>query len=252
MGGNEAWLQIRTRLDGGPWVFSPFGICFSDTNCKATEKGARIWGSFVSAPIFISLFMCIFLATSYDAKSVFSNHCGLQRWLPTLSSVIAPRAAAWAWEWGVSFTCMGRLIFFSHSILPGRFLKERILFLLLYIGSLLGLTFFDSITSGSAHQYFFIVWLIAGVTYFLLTLSAADRPQLSLLRRLLYFYITAVCLAVVSYLLHDLFCVPYALTCFALCEYSIVAVNVFMHNYLCIWNFATLETRWWNKLVFQY
>jgi hypothetical protein len=247
------WIQIRSRLDGGPLAVFTRGICFSDmTDIKLIEHPFWWIGSVVAAPIFISLILCIMLATSKEAVSVFANHCGFTRWLPTLSSVIAPKVSAWAWQLGVCLTCVGRLVYFSHAILPGRFLNARIFLWFVDVSCLLGLSFFSSMEALLAHEVFFLTWLLGGLSFFLLTLMAADRPQLAVLRRCLSFYIAAICTALPAYLLHDSFCVPYALTTFAVCEYSIVTLNVFMHVYICMWNFATLDTRWWNHVIYQW
>jgi len=174
---------------------------------------------------------------NYD-KATYT-HCEVPELLPSISAVIGGfEVQRFVWTFSVAFTTGPRLVFckLQQANLREKFnskttwIKWNLYLNYAEILSLLTLSLVTSEEIFIVHALAFSTFCLTSIfSMILVTFVIRDNRNARFKKTLLKLSVLCVFGAVFSYLRHNEYCEPYVYTMFAVCEYTVVAVNMVWH-----------------------
>ncbi|KAK8721335.1 hypothetical protein OTU49_012822 [Cherax quadricarinatus] len=211
---------------------------------------ARVAVVTVSLPLG-AFFLCIYLSLRFNFDLSTATHCGVQNYLPSISSAIgefvpqryiwraaiavhsAPRFLIASMYYSFMQRNLPNIPFYQNAVKVNTFLNvvENI--------ALLGLSFVSSKENYDIHKVSFIMFMVCSEVYMLLTclllkdhtkrLGSLERLSFRKKKQLMTANVACFFVALYFFYRHNTYCEPGMYSVFALMEYLVVLTNMAFH-----------------------
>lgn len=180
----------------------------------------------VSMPLFAFIY-CIFWSLLFNFQSSTSTHCGVNNYLPSISSAIGSfTPQKYVWRLAIGLHSSPRYLLAVLYFI--RYKSLLILILnIIEITSLVGLTFISSTENYPSHAKCFITFMISALIGMFSHLKESKKSQIK--QYMAIINISAALFAVYFYTRHNWYCETGVYTLFALSEYLVVLSNMLFH-----------------------
>jgi len=202
----------------------------------------------------LSLASCVLLSILLHWDEVTSTHCRVPNYLPSLSAAVGDKTPQrYIWRIGIALHCCVRFIipfiyrvFYRDAIQHSSVLLHQMASIACFMNiveniSLLVMTYVSSKENYSIHEMGFIFFIATSMIYMLLTCflfkklgrthsNANSQRSLAYKSNLFISYILVFLLAMYFFWRHNAYCESGVYSCFALCEYMVVIINIGFHT----------------------